>query len=120
MIWRLAWRNGEANMLSAAAPELFAVSIAPAISRLLQYHNLDPAATRSVLQCLELLRRGATGVGQHCHALRAGQHFREDFLPLAVKLCGDDAEARHIALRLGERGYEIRSDHTRKITLDLD
>jgi hypothetical protein len=32
MIPRLALNNGEANTLSAAAPELFAISIAPVIS----------------------------------------------------------------------------------------
>jgi hypothetical protein len=40
-----------------------------------------------------------------------GHYFQQDFLPLAVKLGGEDADARRIAARLGERGHEARSDH---------
>jgi len=69
---------------------------------------------------LQSPRRGGIDIGEGRHAANAWHCFDQDFLSLAVKLGGEDAETGCIAARLGKRGHKACSHQIGRIGQDWD
>jgi hypothetical protein len=68
--------------------------------------KLNVVRARCFFQCIELRRCNPVGIGEGRHSANPRDSFDQDFLPLAVKLGREQADASDIAIRSGHRVYE--------------
>jgi hypothetical protein len=66
---------------------------------------------RRLLQRVKLRNRFEVGIGKERHPAKSGHCLDQNFLPLAVKLEREDADACCITVWPGQRGHQPQPDH---------
>jgi len=100
--------------LSASARDAFAASSAGAISSGRVSRRIEsstPRARAGVFQRLQLRQPAHVGVGKRRDAMDSRHRLHENFLAFAVKLGGENGDARGIAVGLGKRVHESLPNH---------
>jgi len=114
MIVRLLKKRADASTLSASARDAFAASSAGAISSGRVSRRIEsstPRARAGVFQRLQLRQPAHVGVGKRRDAMDSRHRLHENFLAFAVKLGGENGDARGVAVGLGKRVHESLPNH---------